>query len=115
MKQEIAERRVRGLQKEFLSQVEAHPVLFQMEPDDFNDLRKRVFRGTFEAYRLGVVGLEKGPASMWEFFIWLGHNKAISTLDYDTQLEVNEMCLRTALEAFRIGAMVAGDKLRESP
>lgn len=107
MKHETAERKVRGLQKEFLTRVEQHPVLFQMAPNDFNDLRKRVFRGTFEAYRIGVVGLENSLPSTWEFFMWLGGNPAVNALPEEMRLEVTEMCLRTALAAFRIGAMVA--------
>lgn len=107
MKHEAAERKVRGLQKEFLTRVEQHPVLFAMEPDDFNDLRKRVFRGTFEAYRLGVVGLDNGLPSTWEFFAWLGGNRAVNALPEEMRLEVSELCLRTALEAFRVGSMIA--------
>jgi hypothetical protein len=112
MRHEVAEKKVRGLQKEFLTRVEHHPVLFQMEPDDFNDLRKRVFRGTFEAYRLGVVGLDKSDVPLWVFFFgWLDNHDAIQSLEPTVRMEVTEMCFRTALEAYRIGAMVAVERL----
>lgn len=110
MRHEAAERKIKALQKQFFTEIENHPVLFQMEPNDFNAMRKRVFRGTFEAYRLGVVGLERGPESLWEFFAWLGDNAAIRALPPEMHLQVNHLCLCVALEAFRIGALVAAER-----
>lgn len=109
MQQEIAEKRVKALQKEFLVQIEQHPILQAMDPVTFNALRKHVFRGTFEAYRLGVVGLDSCTTSLWEyFFFWLDES-----LDAQMQDEVAEMCFRVALESYRLGAMVAESRKPE--
>lgn len=113
MDQATAEKKIRGLQKEFLTSVENHPILFQMDPDSFNDLRKRVFRGTFEAYRLGVIGLDKSTVSLWTYFFgWLDNHQVIESLDPETRAEITEMCFRTALEAYRVGAMVAVERAK---
>lgn len=115
MRQDIAERKVRSLQKEFLTQVEEHHILFNMEPDQFNDLRKRVFRGTFEAYRLGVVGLANNDTPLWAFFFgWLENHRSVAALDPEIRMEVTEKCFRVALEAYRIGAMVAVAKMLDN-
>ena len=109
MRQETAERRIKALQKQFLVSVEEHPIFHQLDTEAFNDLRKRVFRGTFEAYRLGVVGLGNERASLFNhFFGWLDRDAA--ALSSDVRREVGEMCFRAALESYRIGAMVAAEK-----
>lgn len=112
MQQDIAERKIRGLQKEFFTRVEQHPALMALPADEFNTLRKRVFRGTFSAYRLGVVGIEQnGTANLYDhFFGWL--DGAMQYLDPPHRKEVAQMCFFTALEAYRIGAMVAETRRR---
>jgi hypothetical protein len=110
---EIAERRVKALQKEFLAKVEAHSVFYTLSPGAFNGLRKFVFRGTFEAYRLGVVGLATADRSsnLWPYFFgWLETAEAADSLSDQEFDELTEMCFRTALEAYRLGAMVASER-----
>jgi hypothetical protein len=109
--QELAERRIKGLQKEFLNRIEEHEVYQYLKPQEFNDLRKRVFRGTFEAYRLGIIGIDNvaGPNELTKYFFnWLDDSTFL--LPHDMQTEVSEMCWRAALEAFRIGAMAAAER-----
>lgn len=109
---ELAEKKVKGLQKEFLVKIEQHPVFQQMEPREFNDLRKRVFRGTFEAYRLGVVGIESttGHGDLYtRLFGWLKGTQT-EYMNNQIQHEIAHLVFRTALEAYRIGAMVAFER-----
>lgn len=107
MLHEQAEKRVKALQKEFLMQVENHPVFEQMEPDDFNDLRKRVFRGTFAAFRLGIVGLGNKPTGLYSsFFGWLENHRVLDMLDPNARNEVVEMCFQCALQAYSLGSKV---------
>lgn len=109
MHQELAEKKIRALQKEFLTKLEAHPAFFIMPPDDFNKLRKRVFRGTFSAYRMGVVGVERNDEFLVPFFVgWL--SGLDTKLDPTMHMELSEMCFRASIAAFRIGAMVAEAK-----
>lgn len=108
MTQELAEKKIRGLQKEILTRMEDHEVFRVLSPDSFNAVRRRVFRGTFDAYRLGVVGLAsvKEPDVLYaSFFGWADEvQPALSPTLYDQMVD---MCFGTALEAFRIGAMVS--------
>lgn len=107
MRQEQAEKQVRALQKEFLMWVENHPVFHKMEPDDFNDLRKRVFRGTFAAFGLGVRGLGSKPPGLYSYFFgWLENHGVMQVLDANSRNEVTEMCFLAALEAYRLGSKV---------
>lgn len=111
MLQEDAERKVKAVQKEFLMRVEEHPIFHLMEPDDFNDLRKRVFRGTFAAFRLGVIGLEKRPTKLYSYFFgWLENHRVMQSLDANARNEVTEMCFAAALESYRLGAMAAQER-----
>jgi hypothetical protein len=109
MQQDIAEKRIRQLQKEFLSKLEAHPAFFVMPPEDFNKLRKRVFKGTFSSYRMGILGTERSDEFLVPIFIgWLA---GLDTkLEPTMHMEISEMCFRASIAAFRIGAMVAGAK-----
>jgi hypothetical protein len=109
MQQEVAEKKIRALQKEFLTKIETHPAFLVIPPDDFNKLRKRVFRGTFSAYRMGVVGVERNDEFLVPFFIgWL--SGLDTKLEPAMHMEISEMCFRTSIAAFRIGAMVASGK-----
>jgi hypothetical protein len=109
----LAERKIKALQKEFLAWVEAHPILHELPPEEFNDLRRRVFRGTFEAYRLGVIGTTGQADSLSDFFMgWLG-SEAVGNLAADHRIDVSNKCFSTALEAYRIGVMVALSKKSE--
>lgn len=110
MTEDQAIRKVKGLQKEFFAWVETHPIFEQLDPYHFNDLRKRVFRGTFAAYRLGVVGLTNKPSYLYSYFFgWLEEVMALNTVSPDVRTEVTERCFLTALEAYRYGAMVASE------
>lgn len=113
MRHMVGEKMVKGLQKEFLSWIENHESLQDLrvsDRDTFNIIRKRVFRSTFDAYILGVRGVaETDTKSLWHKFIgWLeqdvGFRKYVAD---DVRIEVMEKCFRTALEAFRVGAMVS--------
>lgn len=108
MTQEEGEIRVKGLQKEFLSWVEGHKALSAIPDTEFNDIRRKAFASTFEAFRLGVVGLgEPEPQDLWrKFFGWAG----LPNLSSEVEIEIQAKCFRTSLEAFRIGAMVARSK-----
>jgi hypothetical protein len=108
-----AERAVKLLQKEFLLWVEEHPVLATLDADTFEEVRHRVFRSTFYSFRLGVVGLDKVKPGLWRhFFGWLDSHPAMLTLDLDTVNLIADRCFTTALEAFRVGALVASTKPR---
>jgi len=112
MQQNVAERRIKSLQKAILLQIEEHPVFHALEPRAFNDLRRRVFRGTFDAYRLGVVGIAAARADQLSAFFlgWFGDDADLDPLSHQHRVEVTTMCLRAALEAFRLGAMVAVER-----
>lgn len=58
--------KVKVLQKAFLCWVEEHGDLQGLDAASFNELRRRLFRSTFDAFRLGVVGLDKsgGPGAL---------------------------------------------------
>src|SRR5688500_5120877 len=109
MLQVAGESRVKGLQKEFLQWVEVHPVLMRLPPSEFNGIRKKVFRATFEAFRLGIVGIDARDARpIWQYFFgWFDQQKGMNMLDAQTKLEVAERLFITTLEALRIGAMVS--------
>lgn len=107
MDHETGEARVKGLQKEFLSWVEDHYYLSALEPARFNKIRHRAFSSTFEAFRLGRVGLRSADSgiALWrKFFGWA----TVAGLPKDVELEVQAKCFTTSLEAFRVGAMVTG-------
>lgn len=109
MQEELAIKKVRALQKEFLTKLEEHPAFFVIPPDAFNALRKRVFRGTFSAYRMGVVGVERHDDFLVPFFVgWL--SGLDTKLDPAMHMEISEMCFRASIKAFRIGSMVAEAK-----
>jgi hypothetical protein len=115
MRHETAEKKIRGLQKEFLTRIEAHPSFHELPPDLFNLIRRRVFRGTFEAYRLGVVGLDglgKNNGLYAYFFGWV--DDAAQHLNPAMHKQVVEMCFGTALEAYRVGAMFAATRFMEA-
>jgi hypothetical protein len=102
------EKKIKVLQKEFLSWVESHPSLRRLDPDSFNDIRHKVFRATFQAYRLGVVGLEEDHTTgLWSYFFgWLENHPSVRELSAEVLHEIAERCFRTTLDAFRVGAMV---------
>jgi hypothetical protein len=110
---DTAERRIKGLQKEFLAWAEAHPILYELPPTDFNNLRKRVFRGTFEAYRLGVIGPTPNAPRLSEYFLGWLDAQTLPHLSSASLTEVTDKCFATALEAFRIGVMVSLSKKSE--
>lgn len=100
------ERRIKCLQKEFLHWVEEHPQLKELDSHLFNDLRRRAFRATFDAFRLGIVGLAEDVDRevLWNhFFGWV----EVDSLPDSAAKELKEECLRVALEAFRTGALVS--------
>lgn len=105
------EQKVKAMQKAFLCWIEAHPDLVVLPPTVFNDLRRKLFRSTFDAFRLGVVGLNgearEGEALWQHFFGWFENNPDIVALDPEVVRELTEECFRTTLEAFRLGAIVS--------
>lgn len=111
MLQREGEARVRALQKEFLCWVESQPYLYTLSPEDFNAIRKKAFRATFDAFRLGKVGLREGDnveqgVALWLKFVdWGVDSPELTTM---ARLHLEARCFWTALNAFRAGAMVAG-------
>jgi hypothetical protein len=99
------ERRVKSLQKEFLGWIETEQCLFPMESAEFNAIRRRVIRTTFDAFRFGVVGLGTlNEEILWRyFFVWV----ELKGLPQDAVLEVMQKCFMITLEAFRVGAVVS--------
>ncbi len=101
--------RVKSLQKEFLHWVEEHPYLSALDHDRHNRLRRSAFKSTFEAFRLGRVGIRDEAEAMplWsKFFGWA----AVIGLPDNVELEIQAMCFRVSLEVFRVGAMVTAAK-----
>lgn len=111
------ERKIKAIQKAFLYWVEEHPGLIILEPNAFNDLRRKIFRSTFDAYRLGILGLNgecREATALWQhFFGWFENYPALREVDAETVREVTEECFKVALEAFRVGAIVSVDKENE--
>lgn len=104
------EKKIKTIQKEFLAWVEYHPELRALDPEVFNDVRHRVFRSTFFAFRLGVVGPDSARTGLYNhFFGWLPEME----LDSDTNREVAEKCFVTALESFWVGALVGHERRGE--
>jgi hypothetical protein len=112
MKHEAAERRIKALQKELLVWIEEQGDLAGLDHETFHAIRKRVFRSTFDAYRLGYVGLdEAGDLPLWQqFFGWLENHSAVVGLPPVARAKVAEKTFLTTLQAFRLGAMVAVNK-----
>lgn len=106
MTHELAERCVKSVQKEFLSWMEDHPDLFFITgPDRFNQMRRSVFRGTFEAFRLGIVGLDTVKYEELQVaFSYL--DPWDKRLPLHLQKELAQRCFVSALVAFRFGALV---------
>jgi hypothetical protein len=110
MTQQEGEKKIKALQKEFLMWLEDHPALSSIAADDFDTLRRSVFRGTFQAFRLGIVGLEDSISLRKYFFHWL----ETTPLGPSTENHISLECFRVSLEAFRVGALVAGARKREA-
>lgn len=110
MMQEHGEKKVKSLQKEYLFWVENHAVLQNLHPTEFNAVRKKVFRQTWDAYRLGVIGLGDVTGLFNYFFSWMDKLYTTEELHERVQNEIAEQGLRITLEAFRVGAMVAACK-----
>jgi hypothetical protein len=105
MTQAEGEARIKVLQREYLTWVEDNPLFLELPPLVFNDIRKRVFRATFEAFRLGKVGLSQEQNGLWgKFFGWA----PLLNVNEEAQLEIQSKCFLVTLEAFRIGALTAG-------
>jgi len=97
--------RIKSLQKEFLLWVEEHEYLSRLDSARFNRLRKSAFSSTFEAFRLGRVGLkeEQDPLMLWrKFFGWA----TVVGLPGNVETDIQAKCFKTSLDAFRVGAMV---------
>lgn len=112
MRQVDGEQKVKALQKAFLCWVEEDEQLKTLDPRTFNLIRRQLFRATFEAFRLGVVGLGdrlEGPILWKRFFGWVDDLPALRTLPLTVSSEIRARCFRTSLEAFRIGALVTRD------
>ncbi len=99
------ETRVKALQKGFLCWVEECPDLADLEPLQFNRIRRSAFRATFDAFRMGRVGLSGDDLGLWSaFFDWA----MVPEVTDDFQIQLFARCFSVTLEAFRIGAVVSG-------
>jgi hypothetical protein len=112
-----AEKSVKSLQKQLLLRLEDHAAYEALEPDDFNALRRRVFRQTFKAYHLGIVGLPPFESfdTLTAFVGWLSDVPGVDAITGYDRLVLSEMCLRAALDAFRLGALVAAERAEPRP
>jgi hypothetical protein len=117
MTHEIAERAVKLLQKEFLLWLEE----YQAEDVDavvFNKIRRAIFRGTFNAFRLGVIGLVARPEEeeypgQGYLPMFLPHR--LFTVDpftsaYQFHSELPERYFHVMLQAYRLGALVSAPR-----
>lgn len=106
MTHQEGEVRIKSLQKEFLSWVETHNHLGLLDHHRFNNMRRSAFSSTFEAFRMGRVGVRGvRPIDLWnKFFGWA----QLHGLPPEVELEVQAKCFLITLEAFRVGAMVTG-------
>jgi hypothetical protein len=111
MTQAEGERTIKKLQKEFLVWAEEHPTLRNLPADDFDGLRRSVFRGTFQAFRLGIIGLDDASNLRQHFFQWF--DGVSPHLEFYAQTNLAMECFRISLEAFRVGALVAGARSNE--
>jgi hypothetical protein len=91
--------------------LEDYPALRNIAADDFDTLRRSVFRGTFQAFRLGIVGVEDSSNLRKYFFHWLEHTPYLGP-SHESHLALE--CFKVSLEAFRVGALVAGARKRET-
>lgn len=106
------ERKIKLLQKEFLIWLEDHPFTQKMDADSFDRLRRSVFRGTFQAFRLGIIGIEDSDLQLRKyFFTWLETTPIGPTTEAHLAME----CFKVSLEAFRVGALVAGARSKDEP
>jgi hypothetical protein len=109
---EQGERRVKAMQREMLCWVEEHEVYGRLDPETLNMVRHRIIRSTFDAYRLGIVGLPAGEdagSRHWVRFAgWVGQVAGLSILPAERSAELMGRCFAVSLTAFRIGALVAG-------
>lgn len=104
-----AEARVKALQKEFLLWLEEN--IENVNAPDFEQLRRKIFRGSFNAFRLGVVGLaprlEHADYPYTGYLtLFVGGGIFIPKL----HPELPERYFRMALEAFRLGTLVGAHK-----
>lgn len=103
------ELKVKALQKEFLCWIEHNEAFRGMDPIRFNDVRKRIFRATFDVFRLGVVGVnELDDLEVWRRFSgWMDESLVLFLeLSVAQTAEIRGHYFHTALEAFRTGALV---------
>jgi hypothetical protein len=109
------ERRIKALQKELLAWIESHRILQDIDPMLFNDIRHRIFRSTFQSYKLGIVGLtEHKPGLFQNFFGWIAYHPALRATEPEVTMDVAEHCFVAALKAFQVGVLVGHNKRSES-
>ena len=110
-----AEQAIKSIQKQVLHKFEVE-LLEIMQPNDFNALRKLVFRSTFLAYRIGFLGPNKDDKSVFKLIdfavsaVMRDVDSPIASLDQDLQEEIVEYCLFVWLDAYRIGAINSVNK-----
>ncbi len=113
MTQQEAEKRIKALQKGLLLAIERTPELRDGDPEVFNDVRRRIFRSTFLAFRLGVVGLDAAPKQTFmTFFGWVAEHPGFRE-SVVVRNELAEQIFLAALEAFRVGALVSQARMEE--
>lgn len=101
---EIAVRRVKSIQKALLLSLEQSPEFQYMEPHAFNSLRKHIFKATFAAYRLGILGVE--PVTDKQLACFFVPVTDLGIRPEDTP-RVIRMAFASALAAFRLGSLVS--------
>jgi hypothetical protein len=104
------EKAIKALQKEALCMFEEE-LIDDLSPHAFNTLRKLVFRTTFLAYRLGIVGPAQDPQALQQLIemIVVTAKDSVKELDTSNQHDLFSYCLEVWLDAFRIGAQQGGN------
>ena len=112
MKHEHAESAVKNLQRSFLFWIEEAEGLKHIKPNQFNDLRTNVFRDTFSAFRMGVIGIDPNVLeerdAAWNLF-WNYDATRFSALglDEDAHRNLTTRYIGVLLVCFRLGSAVA--------
>lgn len=108
MNHAAAETAVKLLQRRFLCWIEQHPALDTLDHHAFNDVRKQLYRATWQVFKLGITGFREGrpdPDIWTPFFGWM-ENPDFGVCGDAVKGEIRTKCFHTALEAFRLGARV---------
>lgn len=105
MIQRDAEQQVKRLQKEFLAWLEEH---IDVDALRFEDMRRVVFRRSFAAFRLGVLGIPRVDSAEYPPEGYL--SRFASNPCFHEHGELPERFFKLMLEAFRLGTLVWAHK-----